>query len=71
MTVVNLNAERERRETEAWDAYVAARNLADRTHQIEDGRRAARAWCAFLELYQTPAQSEFMGATVTTFGRSA
>ena len=71
MRVVDLNAERERREADAWTAYVAAKEQADRSARIEDGRRAARAWCAWLELYQTPAQSAFMGATVTTFGRRA
>jgi hypothetical protein len=71
MSVVNLNTERERREAAAWAAYVSAKDLADRSRNIEDGKRAARAWCAFLELYQTPAQSEFMGATVSTFGRRA
>lgn len=71
MSVVNLNAARENREEEAWAAYVAAKETADCTRNIEDGRLAARAWCAFLELYQTPAQSAFMGATVTTFGRRA
>jgi len=71
MTVVNIAAERERRETEAWDAYIAARNVAERTGRFEDGRLAARAWCAFIELYASPAQAAFMGATITTFGRRA
>lgn len=71
MAVVDLASERDRREAEIWDRYVAAKELADRTRRIEDGRLAARAWSAWLELYQTPDQTEFMAGTVTTFGRRA
>lgn len=71
MSIVSLITERERRQEDAWAAYVSAKALADRSLTIEDGRLAARAWCAFLELYQTPAQTDFMSATVTAFGRRA
>ncbi len=69
--VLNLQAERERRETEAWLAYTAAKERADRTHNVEDGRKAGLAWRAFLELYQTPAQTEFMGGSVARLERRA
>ncbi|CAO4179515.1 hypothetical protein EEDFHM_03534 [Methylorubrum populi] len=71
MGLVDLATERERRETEAWDRFVAAKIQADTTLRIEDGREAARAWSAFLELYQTPGQTEWLGATVTRFERRA
>lgn len=70
-SVVNLTAERERRETEAWERYVAARNRADETLLVEDGTQAARAWCAFLSLFLTEAQAEFMGGSVVSMRRRA
>lgn len=36
---------------ETWDAYVAARELADRTKKIEDGIAASKAWRAWVELF--------------------
>lgn len=69
MSLVSLSQERERREADAWERYVQAKVRADATHDIEDGRLAARAWCAFLDLYQTPSQNAFMGSTVHAFGR--
>ncbi len=71
MSVVCLRAERERREAEAWDRYVAAKSLADETHSLEHGRAAKRAWHEFIDLFATPAQAEFIGATAQLFGRRA
>ncbi len=71
MSIVDLAIERERRESEAWEAYVRAKARADETHNLEDGRLAARAWCAFLDLYQTPAHAALMASTVHSFGRRA
>lgn len=71
MNVIDFCGERERRETALWNEYVAARELADRTHNIEHGRIAARAWGAWIELFLTPAQSEFMGSSVSQIGRRA
>lgn len=71
MSVIDFIGERERRETALWNDYVSARELADRTQNIEHGRVAARAWGAWIELFLTPAQSAFMGSTVTKFERRA
>lgn len=71
MTIIDISSERERRETEVWDCYIQARRRAEESESIEDGRIAARAWCAFIDLYLTPSQSAFMGGTVKTFGRRA
>jgi hypothetical protein len=71
MSVVSLRAERDRRETEAWDRYVAAKTLADDTHNIEHGRAAAKAWGEFIDLFATPTQAEFIGNSVERFGRRA
>lgn len=71
MSVVSLRAERERRETAAWERYAAARTLADTTLSIEHGRAAARAWSEWIELFVTPAQADFIGTSVERFGRRA
>ncbi|UMY16642.1 hypothetical protein MMB17_18435 [Methylobacterium organophilum] len=67
MSVVDLAAERDRREAEAWDRFVAAKTRADRTLRIEDGREAAKAWSAFLELFQTPAQTAWIKGAAARF----
>lgn len=35
----------------AWDAYIAARAVADETLKLEDGIAAAKAFKRFLELF--------------------
>ncbi len=71
MNVVSLSAERDRRESEAWQRYVAAKTLADETHSLEHGQAAKRAWQDFIDLFAPPAQAEFMEATAGMFGRRA
>lgn len=68
MSVVSLSSERDRRETEAWEHYVAARARADATHNIVDGKAAALAWRAWIELHMTPAQTQWMGGSVRAIG---
>lgn len=40
---------------EAWDAYVAARDAAYESNDLDDGVAAGRAWSAFLTLFVPPA----------------
>lgn len=56
MFVVDLNAVRERRQEEAFNAYVAARGRAEETLAVEDGLAAGRAWRRFLDLFISPEQ---------------
>lgn len=35
---------------EAWQAYVASALRAQRTHKLEDGLAARRAWALFIRL---------------------
>lgn len=62
--IASLTTERERRETEAWERYVAARNVAEATLRVEDGIAAGRAWRTFLDLFLSPTQAATMGADV-------
>ena len=47
MTITEENAAAQR----AWDAYVAAKKIAERTMKLSDGIRAGRAWARFLKLF--------------------
>lgn len=38
-------------QTEAWAAYVAARQRAEETAHIDDGIAAAQAWKSFLNMF--------------------
>lgn len=37
---------------EAWDAYLAAREVAEKSRDIVDGIAAGKAWRQWLELFQ-------------------
>lgn len=37
---------------EAWDAYLVARDQAERSRNIVDGIAAGKAWRQWLELFQ-------------------
>ncbi|KQQ23714.1 hypothetical protein ASF53_05150 [Methylobacterium sp. Leaf123] len=69
MGIVDLAAERDRREAEAFDRFVTAKNRADETLRFEDAREAASAWRAFVELGMTAEQIRWLGGTVTPFER--
>ena len=45
---------RTEREMALWNAYVAALTLANRTLKFEDGRAAAKAFQAFMQLFCSP-----------------
>lgn len=47
MNVVSIHDHVEK----AWDAYVSAQRLAERTMDIEDGKAAGRAWRRWLSLF--------------------
>lgn len=40
-----------KQQTEAWEAYVEARRLAEKTLKLADGFAAAKAWHAFLDVF--------------------
>lgn len=69
MGLVDLRAERDRREAEAWDRFVVAQSRAYETLRYEDGREAARAWRAFVEAGMTADQVRWLGGNVTSFER--
>lgn len=69
MGLIDLAAERDRREAEAWDRFVSAKSRADETLRFEDGREAARAWSAFVQVCMTAEQVRWLGQTVTPFER--
>lgn len=69
MGIVDLAAERDRREAEAFDRFVAAKTRVDETLRFEDGREAARAWRAFVQVCMTAEQIRWLGGTVTPFER--
>jgi hypothetical protein len=50
MNVINLQEAREARAQAAFQAYVAAKQLADRTLLIADMAEAVRTWNRFIEL---------------------
>lgn len=52
--IVNISVARERRDTSvesAWQRYVEAMQLSQRTLKLEDAIEAGKAYRAFLELY--------------------
>lgn len=53
--VVHIAAVREQRqvsEADAWQAYVIARDKAERTKDINDGIAAGKAWATWLRLFE-------------------
>ncbi|WP_342152355.1 hypothetical protein [Methylorubrum sp. SB2] len=71
MSVIDLDAERDRRQAEAWARYATAREKADRTLAFADGMAAQQAYREFIDLCMTPAQQAFVRGTVTPIGRRA
>ncbi len=71
MTVVNLDAERDRRQSEAWDRYATARRRADETLTFVDGQAAAKAWRDFIDLCMSSEQTGFVRGSVTRLERRA
>lgn len=67
MTVVNLNAEIERRAEEAFNRYIALRRIADQTLAFADGKAAA---LAFHEMVRTADAIRFPPACASDGGRS-
>lgn len=55
-TTIPIDARTER-ELALWNAYVAALTLANRTMKFEDGRAAAKAFQAFMQLFCSPEAS--------------
>lgn len=39
---------------DAWDRYVTARDIAERTRDIQDGIAAGKAWRLWLDLFMGP-----------------
>lgn len=56
MNVVSISDHQQK----AWDAYIAARSLADETRSMSDGIVAARAWRRWLDLFMTTEQREIL-----------
>ncbi len=40
----------------AWDAYVVARDKAERSNDVADGIAAGKAWREFLDLFVGPSK---------------
>lgn len=47
-------------ESAIWLDYVRAKNAADLTGKLEDGRRASRAWRRWLDFTMTEAQKNYL-----------
>ncbi|GAA0267428.1 hypothetical protein LNAOJCKE_3015 [Methylorubrum aminovorans] len=59
MSVIDLQAEREARASEAFLAYTKAKARADETRHLRDMAAAVRAWDAFITLaFPEPARRE-------------
>ena len=43
-----------------WDRYIAAKERADFTDQLEDGIAAARTWRAWLEQFMSDEQIAYL-----------
>ena len=59
--IISLKERREALIDERWDAYIAAHRRATQTLAIEDGKAAERAWCAWLDVWMTEDQRQWMG----------
>lgn len=71
MTIVNLDAERDRRQAEAWERYATARQHADRTLALTDGLAAQQAYREFIDLCLNAEQLAYVRGTVAPFGKRA
>lgn len=70
MSVIDFEAERERRINEAWQAYCTARKQAETTWAVEDGIAAGRAWRRWIDLFMTADQRTALDeASVTPMQR--
>lgn len=61
----------EERANEAFQDYLAAREKAEVSRDLQDGIAAGRAWRRFLDIFMTGDQSEALSDGSASTGRSA
>lgn len=53
-----------KRQNEAWAAYLHARDVAEASGILADGVEAGRAWRRWLDLFMTPEQQQSLSGQV-------